>query len=274
MKCQFVLQQNIEQELSKTKKFCWLSSYALTYQVVIFEWKNNHFSAKWWFLFFNSKCAIKSSRIFALHQFWFDNFEADLFEWSDLTISENTSCLEVFDSPRQTICQKEAKKDLILIETQTIFEDAKLNCNAIGGELFLPKNDSELDRLGNLIDSSKTCPNAILGGKKSNLGSKEIVDIYGQVVNITRWGPNRPNGREIQQCIETTRLYRWSTCVLVTSVGSWITWFISSCYIKLNKFTKWQLFTQNDYFIFQTWPFGVEKIYSFLSSLVIKHVSH
>ena len=109
-----------------------------------------------------------------LHQFWFDNFEADLFEWSDLTISENTSCLEVFDSPRQTICQKEAKKDLILIETQTIFEDAKLNCNAIGGELFLPKNDSELDKLGNLIDSSKTCPNAILGGKKSNLGSKEI----------------------------------------------------------------------------------------------------
>ena len=113
----------------------------------------------------------------------------------------------MFDRSRQTVCQKDAKKDLILIETQTIFENAKLNCNAIGGELFLPKNDSELDRLGYLIDSSKTCPNAILGGKKSNLVGKEIVDIYGQVVNITRWGPNRPNGREIQQCIETTRLY-------------------------------------------------------------------
>ena len=149
-----------------------------------------------------------------------------------MTITENTSCLEVFDSPRQTICQKEAKKDLILIETQTIFEDAKLNCNAIGGELFLPNNDSELDRLGNLIDSSKTCPNAILGGKKSNLGSKEIVDIYGQVVNITRWGPNRPNGREIQQCIETTRLYRLSKCVLV-----YLSWLLDHV-IYLNQAEK------------------------------------
>ena len=185
-----------------------------------------------------------------LHQFWFDNFEADLFEWSDLTISENTSCLEVFDSPRQTICQKEAKKDLILIETQTIFEDAKLNCNAIGGELFLPKNDSELDRLGNLIDSSKTCPNAILGGKKSNLGSKDILDIYGQVVNITRWGPNRPNGREIQQCIETTRLYRWSTCVLV--YFSWLMDHVTYLTLlykaeQIHKTTT--AFTQNDNFV-------------------------
>ena len=148
-----------------------------------------------------------------------------------MTISENTSCLEVFDSLRQTICQKEAKKDLILIETQTIFEDAKLNCNAIGGKLFLPKNDSELDRLGNLIDSSKTCPTAILGGKKSNFGGKEIVDIYGQVVNITRWGPNRPNGREIQQCIETTRLYRLSTSELVC-----FTWLLNQViYLKVRK---------------------------------------
>ena len=179
-----------------------------------------------------------------------------------MTITENTSCLEVFDSPRQTICQKEAKKDLILIETQTIFEDAKLNCNAIGGELFLPKNDSELDRLGNLIDSSKTCPNAILGGKKSNLGSKEIVDVYGQVVNITRWGPNRPNGREIQQCIETTRLYRWSSCVLV-----YFSWLMDHViYLKLRQ--KLLLLQAEQINFFRSkWP-GL-KISLFLMKIVV-----
>ena len=180
MKYQFIL---------TLTKYCtrtiWEQNILLTYLVIMLSLAKLSFLSEKIALNLEM-CTFSQSNIY-LHQFWFENYEADLFEWSDLTISENTSCLEVFDSPRQTICQKEAKKDLILIETQTIFEDAKLNCNAIGGELFLPKNDSELDRLGNLIDSSKTCPNAILGGQKSNSGSKEIADIYGQVVNITRW---------------------------------------------------------------------------------------
>ena len=42
---------------------------------------------------------------------------------------------------------------------------------------------------------------------------------------------------------------RWSTCVLgFASDDSWITWFTSSgkkkeCFVKLSKFTKWQLFS-------------------------------
>ena len=63
---------------------------------------------------------------------------------------------------------------LILIEEQSQFKDAKLNCEAMQGHLFIPTNNSELNFLGHLLESSvscqcapsKTC--AYIGGKKKN----------------------------------------------------------------------------------------------------------
>ena len=69
---------------------------------------------------------------------------------------------------------KEMSNHLILIEEQSQFTDAKLNCKAMQGHLFIPTNDSELNILGQLLESSvscqcapsKTC--AYIGGKKKN----------------------------------------------------------------------------------------------------------
>ena len=134
-------------------------------------------------------------------------YEDNLFSWSDLSLRENTSCLEVFNISRKVLCNKEAAKDLLLIETFANFEDAVLTCNALGGELFFPKNDFELEKLGHLTDSSNICTTGtMIGGKKSDSGN-EILDLHGQVVNLTRWGPNKPNGRHFQQCIQTHNIY-------------------------------------------------------------------
>ena len=133
-------------------------------------------------------------------------YEDKIFLWSSMTVKENTSCLEVFNTSRKSICNKEATKDLLLIETAADFEHAVITCNALGGELFFPRNDFELQKLTNLKDTSNICRSIIIGGKKSRIDN-EIIDLHGHPVNMSRWGLNKPNGRHFQQCIETHNLY-------------------------------------------------------------------
>ena len=70
---------------------------------------------------------------------------------------------------------KEMANHLILIKEKSQIKDAILNCEAMQGHLFIPTNDSELDILGHLLESSsvscqcapgKTC--AYIGGKKTD----------------------------------------------------------------------------------------------------------
>ena len=99
----------------------------------------------------------------------------DLFSWSNLTF-ENTSCIETFTISNQEFCNKEeASKTLLLVEEHSTFNDAKLNCEALQGDLFIPRNHSQLVSLGELLEASIPCKCtevkgcAFVGGQKSNI---------------------------------------------------------------------------------------------------------
>ena len=99
----------------------------------------------------------------------------DLFSWSNLTF-ENTSCIETFMVSNQQFCNKEvASTTLVLIEEHSTFNDAKLNCEALQGDLFIPRNHLQLVSLGELLEASISCKCtevkgcAFVGGQKSNI---------------------------------------------------------------------------------------------------------
>ena len=111
----------------------------------------------------------------------------DLFSWSNLTF-ENTSCIETFTISNQQFCNKEeATKTLVLIEEHSTFNNAKLNCEALQGDLFIPRNHLQLASLGELLESSIPCKCtevkgcAFVGGQKSNICQVSLqytLDIY------------------------------------------------------------------------------------------------
>ena len=111
----------------------------------------------------------------------------DLFSWSNLTF-ENTSCIEAFRISNQQFCNKEeATKTLVLIEEHSTFNNAKLNCEALQGDLFIPRNQLQLASLGELLESSIPCKCtevkgcAFVGGQKSNFCQVSLqytLDIY------------------------------------------------------------------------------------------------
>ena len=99
----------------------------------------------------------------------------DLFSWSNLTF-ENTSCIETFMVSKEQFCNKEeASKTLLLVEEHSTFKDAKLNCEALQGDLFIPRNHSQLAFLGGILEASTPCKCtevkgcAFVGGQKSNI---------------------------------------------------------------------------------------------------------
>ena len=99
----------------------------------------------------------------------------DLFSWSNLTF-ENTSCIETFMVSKEQFCNKEeASKTLLLVEEHSTFKDAKLNCEALQGDLFIPRNHSQLAFLGGILEASTPCKCtevkgcAFVGGQKSNV---------------------------------------------------------------------------------------------------------
>ena len=97
----------------------------------------------------------------------------DLFDWSSLDF-ESTSCVDVLILKKNQICKPEKSRNLILIQEHSQFKDAKLNCEAIQGYLFIPKNESQLNFLGQLLESSVQCECApgkkcaYIGGEKKN----------------------------------------------------------------------------------------------------------
>ena len=105
--------------------------------------------------------------------------EPDLFSWANLTL-ENTSCIEIKILPKDDFCTKEKSSKLILIEDHANFKDANLYCKAHQGELFIPKDYSQLDLYGKLLEASIPCRCsedigcAFVGGQK--LSAKKVYE--------------------------------------------------------------------------------------------------
>ena len=109
-------------------------------------------------------------------------------------------CHKLIDSTKEDICEKSFSNHVVLIKEPMNFENSRLACDAIGGEMFLPKNDSELDLLANLIKPSKICEGAAFLGATKTI-NEEILGLNSLVEPFSKWGKNQPNGRHISKCI-------------------------------------------------------------------------
>ena len=99
------------------------------------------------------------------------NSEPDLYAWpQNLEIYQDSGCHKLIDSTKEDICENPNSNQILLIQEPLDFENSKLACEAINGEMFLPKNQNDLDLLGNLIKSSNICERALIG--KSTFISK------------------------------------------------------------------------------------------------------
>ena len=93
---------------------------------------------------------------------------------------------------------------LTLVEEALNFQDAWLTCNALGGKLFLPANKSEFDELKDVVRESGKCnSSSFIGGTKESIAAFHTSTESGnEAAPFLKWGPNQPNGRSMQQCIE------------------------------------------------------------------------
>ena len=96
----------------------------------------------------------------------------DLFLWPTFKIQPNTSCVKylTLEDENNELFQKNQEQN-ILIEYLTDFDSSYFLCQAIGGELLVPRNMQELKEVTSLVQESEKCDGALLGLKKS-IGEK------------------------------------------------------------------------------------------------------
>ena len=96
----------------------------------------------------------------------------DLFLWPTFKIQRNTSCVQylTLEDENNELFQKNHEQN-ILIEYLTDFDSSYFLCQAIGGELLVPRNMQELKEVTSLVQESEKCDGALLGLKKS-IGEK------------------------------------------------------------------------------------------------------
>ena len=125
------------------------------------------------------------------------------------TIPRNSSCVNYLILDENDILFQDvqgwSQLENLLIEYKTDFDSSNYICQGYGGNLTFPKNEKDLETLGDFIQQSEVCLSAFLGLKKSSNG--KILDLKNNPVLNLKWHLNQPNGGETQKCINTWDSY-------------------------------------------------------------------
>ena len=110
-----------------------------------------------------------------------------LFSWNDFKLPTGrfASCIEYHALDRDDKIFKEYQgEEIHLIEQINDFESSNFICKGIGGHLFVPQNNHDLNRIGSYIENSKKCTKAYIGVKKMN---GNLVDLDKNDVSFANW---------------------------------------------------------------------------------------
>ena len=124
---------------------------------------------------------------------------ADIFSWIKFELQSNTSCVEYIIKDEHYDFYEEKHEENVLVEHLSDFNTSNYLCQALGGNLLVPRNDQDIDEIDALMDQSGKCLEAFLGLLKVN-GSM-VEDLIGEAASYMKWGKNQPNGKEFQKCI-------------------------------------------------------------------------
>ena len=124
-----------------------------------------------------------------------------LFSWNDFKVPTGRfdSCIDYHALDRDDKIFKESQgEEIHLIEQINDFESSNFICKAIGGHLFVPQNNHDLNRIGSYIENSEKCTKAYIGVKKMN---GNLVDLDKNDVSFANWYIGEPNGQEYEECV-------------------------------------------------------------------------
>ncbi len=129
-----------------------------------------------------------------------DLFDSETFDWSGLF--NNHFWIEDID--RTTICKPTKDPELTFVPFQATFEEAALSCNALGGNIWHPKNKQDLVNGIKKIVSYETNPMGnVCDGLWVNI-VRIAPNIYqtreGITVSYFNWEDGQPNGRNLENC--------------------------------------------------------------------------
>ena len=125
-----------------------------------------------------------------------------LFSWDTFKTAISSSCLEyeTLNENDKFFIENFQEKDILLIEHKANFASSSYLCQALGGDLLVPKNDYEFGRVASLLKQSDSCRSAFIGIKTLS-GNKQLVDQNGNHVQFAKWAFNEPNGKDYEQCV-------------------------------------------------------------------------
>ena len=152
----------------------------------------------------------------------------DLYNWNGNQITEKGTYAKSLNLSADYVCDdKEEDSVTILLPHAQTYNKAKIMCQLLGGQLPLPKNQSQLRKLQSLYqkvktladdagDNVSTCSNVWMpiiqggsaGGGKNHLW---VEDIGNQVRDpkFLPWHRSQPNGLQNQKCVVLHKSYYW-----------------------------------------------------------------
>ena len=124
-----------------------------------------------------------------------------LFSWDKFETAISSSCLEyeTLNENDKLFIENFQEKDTLLVEHQANFATSRNLCQALGGDLLVPKNDYQFGRVADLLKQSDSCRSTFIGLKK--LSNKQLVDQNGNPIQFAKWAFNEPNGKDYEQCV-------------------------------------------------------------------------
>ena len=133
-----------------------------------------------------------------------------LFSWNKFKLDNTPSCVEyqTLGEDDQLFQENIHLLEALLIEHQATFEASRYLCKAFGGELFVPQNDYDLDKVSANIKESNKCISSYFGLKKKH--DNKVVDLNGNDLSFSRWNKNEPNGKQYEKCINIYKDARYN----------------------------------------------------------------
>ena len=129
--------------------------------------------------------------------------ETPLFSWKKFKLGNYPSFVEYQSLEENDLLFQETfqEKETHLIEHKATFEASYYLCQAFGGELSVPQNNHDLEKIGTKIKESENCMSARIGLMKTN--DEKVVTLNGNKIAFSQWGENEPNGKQYEKCINT-----------------------------------------------------------------------
>ena len=88
-----------------------------------------------------------------------------LFSWETFKHESTSSCMkyQLLDENDDLFQDNFEDEDIILVEIKSTFDYSNTICQAFGGNLLIPRNDHDLNKVGSYIQNSEKCATAFIG---------------------------------------------------------------------------------------------------------------